>query len=216
MANVFADGYVLFARRQLGNRQEKSKTMTIKTRLLALSLAGQGMILSSCSTNKQNAFEITQAELKSSSKTASQVEANRAKIEKTVELFRSAFSTYKKDTLLPALSSLYGENAFLNDRLKILKGLGQIESYFAKTFDKVDSARFDMLEVTYGEQDVYVRWDMHFKIKGSDEFWTFPGMSQLRFDEEGKIIFHFDHWDYAQLLEKFPAIGGIVRYIRSL
>lgn len=190
--------------------------MTFKSRLLALGLAGQGMVLSSCSTSKQSAFELTQAELESSSKKAADIDSQKEKIEATVKLFRDSFTSYEKETLIPALSSLYAKDAFLNDRLKILKGLEEIETYFTKTFDKIDSARFDMLEVTYGKKDVYVRWDMNFKTKNSDTYWTFPGMSQLRFNEEGKIIFHFDHWDYAQLLEKFPGIGGLIRYIRSL
>ena len=190
--------------------------MTVKSKLLALGLAGQGMILSSCSTSKQNAFEITQAELEQSSKNAASIDSQKEKIESTIKLFRESFSSYEKETLLPALSKLYADKAFLNDRIQLHKGVKEIESYFAKTFDKVESARFDMLEVTYGAKDAYVRWDMHIKTKSSDKYWTFPGMSQLRFDEEGKIIFHFDHWDYAQLLEKFPGIGGIIRYTRSL
>ena len=190
--------------------------MTFKSKILALGLAGQGMVLSSCSTNKQGAFEQTQAELESSNKNAAAIDSQKEKVESTVKLFRDSFSSYQKETLLPALPLLYADQAFLNDRIHIQKGLKDIESYFAKTFDKVESARFDMLEVTYGVKDAYVRWDMHIKTKSSDTYWTFPGMSQLRFNEDGKIIFHFDHWDYAQLLEKFPGIGGLVRYIRSL
>lgn len=190
--------------------------MTFKNKLLALGLAGQGVVLSSCTTSKPNAFEVTQAELESSSKQAVMIESQKEKIESTLKLFKDSFSAYEKETLLPALSKLYAEKAFLNDRIQLHKGVKEIEAYFAKTFDKVESARFDMLEVTYGAKDAYVRWDMHFKTKSSDEYWTFPGMSQLRFDQEGKIIFHFDHWDYSQLLEKFPGIGGLVRYIRSL
>ncbi|MFK7824611.1 MAG: nuclear transport factor 2 family protein [Oligoflexales bacterium] len=190
--------------------------MTIKSKILALGLAGQGMVLSSCSTSKQSAFEITQAELEQSDRSAANIDSQKEKIESTIKLFRESFSSYEKETLLPALKMIYAEQAFLNDRIQLHKGIKEIETYFANTFDKIESARFDMLEVTYGSKDAYVRWDMHIKTEGSDKHWTFPGMSQLRFNEEGKIIFHFDHWDYAQLLEKFPGIGGVVRYIRSL
>ena len=41
------------------------------------------------------------------------------------------------------------------------------------------------------------------------------GMSQLRFNEEGKIIYHQDHWDYSEVLQQMPFIKHLMNGIKN-
>jgi hypothetical protein len=134
---------------------------------------------------------------------------------KTVELFKEVFGSYKKATLIPALKNIYAKDAFLNDRIHMIEGLSNIENYFTSTFSKIDEGAFVVYDISYGAQDVYIRWNMILKMKGRADEYQFLGMSQLRFNDEGKVIFHFDYWDYAEILEIIPIIGKVVKTIRS-
>jgi len=57
---------------------------------------------------------------------------------------------------------------------------------------------------------------MEFKAKSKDIYSKSIGMTQLRFNQEGKIIFHQDFWDSTEgFYQHLPYIGYIVRKIRS-
>jgi hypothetical protein len=40
-------------------------------------------------------------------------------------------------------------------------------------------------------------------------------MSHVRYDKNGKIIFHQDYWDTGVILEKIPVLGTIITWIRN-
>jgi hypothetical protein len=48
-----------------------------------------------------------------------------------------------------------------------------------------------------------------------DELIKAPGMSHLRFDEKGMIVFHQDYWDSSLVFERLPVIGFVLRWIKS-
>ncbi len=157
----------------------------------------------------------TLQKIKETEQTAILISSQQANIEKTVELFKTSFKDYKKEILLPALKNLYASNAFLNDRIHIIEGQESIITYFTSTFDKIEQGQFEVTDVVYGKKDVYVRWIMRLQFKGKKELHDFPGMSQLRFNQEGKILFHFDYWDFSELLEHVPVMKQLIRFVRK-
>jgi hypothetical protein len=42
-----------------------------------------------------------------------------------------------------------------------------------------------------------------------------PGMSFVRFDDQGKVVEHIDYWDPAAgIYEQLPLLGTLMRYLR--
>jgi hypothetical protein len=41
------------------------------------------------------------------------------------------------------------------------------------------------------------------------------GISHVRYDAEGKAIFHQDYWDTGAVCEKIPVMGAVIRWIKK-
>lgn len=113
---------------------------------------------------------------------------------------------------------VYAADAYLDDTLVIHHGAAEIEAYFVKTSETVTSYQLTIDDVAVSRDDYYVRWTMIFSapaLSGGKPVHS-TGVSQVRFNREGKVEFHQDFWDsgknfYAHL----PVVGGAVGYVRK-
>jgi hypothetical protein len=111
---------------------------------------------------------------------------------------------------------VYSSDAYLDDTLMIHHGAAEIEAYFVKTSETMTSYKTTVDDIARSGNDYYVRWTMEFAapaLSGGESI-TSVGVSQVRFNREGKVAFHQDFWDsgknfYAHL----PVIGGAVGYV---
>jgi hypothetical protein len=51
--------------------------------------------------------------------------------------------------------------------------------------------------------------------RNKDDRFQAVGMSHVRFDPEGKVVFHQDYWDTGIIYEKIPVLGAIITWIRQ-
>ncbi|MEO8614105.1 MAG: nuclear transport factor 2 family protein [Luteolibacter sp.] len=113
---------------------------------------------------------------------------------------------------------VYAADAFLDDTLVVHHGAASIEEYFVKTAGNMTSCEVTIDDVSKSGENYYVRWTMVFAapaMSGGEPVHS-VGISQVRFDREGKVAFHQDFWDsgknfYAQL----PVAGGVIGFIRK-
>jgi hypothetical protein len=111
---------------------------------------------------------------------------------------------------------VYSSDAYLDDTLAVHHGAAEIEAYFVKTSETMTDYHVTVDDVARSGNDYYVRWTMKFAAPALDggNPVTSVGISQIRFNREGKVAFHQDFWDsgknfYAHL----PVIGGAVGYV---
>ena len=112
----------------------------------------------------------------------------------------------------------YAANAYLNDTLVTHYGPEEIKAYFLKTADTMTSFEVTIDDVARSGDDHYFRWTMIFAApklaKGTPIHSV--GMSQVRFNAEGKVVFHQDFWDSgANIFGQAPISGGIISAIRK-
>ena len=112
----------------------------------------------------------------------------------------------------------YAEGAYLNDTLVTHYGPEEIEAYFLKTAETMTEFKVTIDDVVRSGNDHYFRWTMIFAAprlaKGTPIHSV--GMSQVRFDAEGKVVFHQDFWDSgANIFGQAPVSGGIISTIRK-
>ena len=132
--------------------------------------------------------------------------------------FASVFSNFKQTATEENVRQLYAEDLYFNDTFRIITDLDELVDYMTHTGEIVESTTVNILDVVKGEQDYYVRWemDMQFSTTGSNIHSQSIGMTQLRFNKDGKIIFHQDFWDGAEgFYQHLPLIGFAVRKVRS-
>jgi len=113
---------------------------------------------------------------------------------------------------------VYAVDAFLDDTLVIHHGADSIREYFVKTAANMTHCEVTIDDVSKSGGNYYVRWTMIFQapaMSGGQPVHS-VGISQVRFNREGKVAFHQDFWDsgknfYAHL----PVAGGVIGFIRK-
>ncbi|NVJ66794.1 MAG: nuclear transport factor 2 family protein [Gammaproteobacteria bacterium] len=134
------------------------------------------------------------------------------------EKFLSLFGDFKRSTTEDVIRSLYAEEFYFNDTFKTFRNRDELSEYLQETANNVDLTTVDILDVSKSETDYYLRWVMHMKFtaKGKEVDSRSIGMTQIRFNDEGKVILHQDYWDGAEgFYQHLPIVGYIVTKIKS-
>jgi hypothetical protein len=134
-----------------------------------------------------------------------------------VEKFRAFFGDLREDLIKKDIRSVYAPDVRFNDTLKSIQGVGPLEHYLVETARNVESCKVEIEEVLTSPSGVYVRWRMGIRFKKFHKGTTQEsiGMSHLRFDKEGRVVYHQDYWDSgANLFEKIPVLGSGIRAVK--
>lgn len=115
-------------------------------------------------------------------------------------------------------SKTYRQDAFLDDTLTTHHGAAAIEAYFLETSKSLTDSNVTIDDVVRSGPDHYIRWTMVISAKplaGGKPVHSI-GISQVRFDAEGKVAVHQDFWDSGDnFFGKLPVSGGIIGIIRK-
>ena len=115
-------------------------------------------------------------------------------------------------------SQVYAPESYLNDTLVGIEGSANIEAYFAHTAGQVRTLTVQFLERAPVGTDWYVRWQMTVAadgLNGGEPVVTY-GVTQFRFDPQGRILIHKDFWDAGTgLYEQLPVLGGVIQRVRG-
>lgn len=113
---------------------------------------------------------------------------------------------------------VYAADAQLDDTLVLHHGAAQIEAYFAKTSETMTSYHLTVDDVARSGDDYYLRWTMVFSaplLSGGKPVHS-VGVSQIRFNREGKVEFHQDFWDAGKnFFGHLPLLGGGIELVRK-
>jgi len=183
-------------------------------KFFAAVILGMMMFLSGCTSPNYTTKELLEAE-KSTRDQAVKIQKIRDIAKAQIDLFTAVFSRYQKEDIASAIPKLYAEDAFLNDRIHTVVGNRAIAEYFDGTFKKMYKTEFIIHDTVFAKRDVYVSWTMRIQLKAGKKFMEFMGMSQLRFNYEGKIIYHQDYWDFSELMGEISLLRPIVNYVKG-
>jgi limonene-1,2-epoxide hydrolase len=133
-----------------------------------------------------------------------------------VERFRALFSDFDGATVGDRARAVYAPDAYFNDGFAELTGVDEIAAYLTRSAEAAGEVDIEVHDVAYSGAEIYLRWDMLFaNAKGSKQVIA-PGVSHLRINSEGRVIFHRDYWDSSGALAEFvPLMPSILRSIRS-
>jgi limonene-1,2-epoxide hydrolase len=190
--------------------------------LLALTIIGVivlGTLLASCSSSGtadlvgggQAALERTgEVSLASAQQPTEDIEAD-------IDRFLGLFSDFDRASVERAAREAYAVDAYFNDGFVEIEGHEAIVAYLARTADATAEIEVDIEDRVIANGEVYLRWVMRFTTVGSrSRTIVAPGITHLRFDGDGRIVYHRDYWDGSGALAEFvPLVGSILRSVRS-
>jgi len=114
---------------------------------------------------------------------------------------------------------VYAPEAWFNDTIATEAGIDAIEQYLLKTAEGAEAVSAKINDVAVSGSDCYVRWTMEIRAKnlaGGRPVVT-EGVSQLRFDDEGRIVLHQDFWNPATgIYQHLPLLGPAIRFVNGL
>ncbi|HDP24598.1 MAG TPA: nuclear transport factor 2 family protein [Deltaproteobacteria bacterium] len=135
---------------------------------------------------------------------------------KAIERFKEYYAVFSPERITQSTDDLYAQDAYFEDGIRQVRGRQNIKEYFLSTTEAFDECTFEVWDVGYSEGNYYFRWIMHLKLKRyGDAPLELPGMSHVRFDDAGQVVFHHDYWETLALFERFPLIGGIIAWIKK-
>jgi predicted ester cyclase len=133
---------------------------------------------------------------------------------------RASLDAYVRfyETLTPettgALSSLVTPDVLFRDPFNDVQGVEAYERVLTKMFQDLDAPKFEVRHAVLDGEVGFLKWQLVYRGKRSRER-RIVGMSELRFNEDGRVARHVDYWDAAsQLYESVPLLGFILRLIR--
>ena len=133
-----------------------------------------------------------------------------------LDRFRNFYRVFSAQNISIAIKDLYRSDAYFRDGFREVSGVDAIKSYFLSSTEAFVECRFDIQDVADHEGNYYFRWVMTLVLKRKkDEPLQAVGMSHVRFDEKGMIVFHQDYWDTGIIYEQAPVLGRMITWIRS-
>ena len=119
---------------------------------------------------------------------------------------------------LDKLAEMLADDVVFIDPFNRLTGRHMMVSVFTDMFKTMTDPKFKVLDVAYSQTACYMKWRMTGIVKSAPNMpFDITGMSEVHFNDDGKVVLHHDHWDSAsQLLSFLPYIGWITRRIMRL
>ncbi|WOE32426.1 MULTISPECIES: nuclear transport factor 2 family protein [unclassified Acinetobacter] len=130
--------------------------------------------------------------------------------------FTSAFNTLGTDAFINNATNLYDHSLFINDTLSQFNSKNQLITHFKAMNQRVKNVSVELLNTSFHHDSAYVHWYMRydFKFLGSTRRMASYGISEIKINTDGKIIFQQDFWDPANgLYRSLPYAGGIYSWL---
>ena len=111
----------------------------------------------------------------------------------------------------------YSEDAYFKDPFNEVRGMPAIQRIFSHMFEQVGEPRFVVVDQVADAGGAMLIWEFYFRVRlwGKGEAQVMRGVSHLRFNASGKVIYHRDYWDTAEeLYMKLPALGTLMRGLK--
>jgi limonene-1,2-epoxide hydrolase len=114
------------------------------------------------------------------------------------------------------LARITAETVRFRDPFNELSGRASVLKLLEHTQRQIQDVSFEVTDQAESGQRVYLKWRMRGRLRVLGQ-WRVTGMSELLFDDAGRLLLHQDYWDAAeQFYAHLPIIGWLMRRLRSL
>jgi len=122
---------------------------------------------------------------------------------------------------LASIDEVYASQAHFKDPFNDVLGIDLIKVIYAHMFENLTNPRFEITRVIeqqvaqhpHHAHEAFVAWQFKFEWRG--RVFDIPGGTRFVINDQGLVIDHVDYWDVAELYEKLPVIGTLLRPLRK-
>ena len=131
--------------------------------------------------------------------------------------FEEFYAVYSAEAIKSQVREVYAENAWFGDPFHQVRGIDEIERYFVAMAEPVESCTFTVDSMQRVGDDFFARWTMRLVSKAAkgEEPIEAIGMSHVRYDAEGRIVFQQDYWDTSVMFDRLPVVGFWTRLVKD-
>jgi len=149
--------------------------------------------------------------------TAGAARLTQAREKEALQRFYDFYARFAADAIEKGFDGVYADRIYFRDPYREVSGSKETRAYFLRTTEAIEECTFQIAKPAIIEGgDYYFRWNMHLILKrDKKKKIEIPGMSHVRYDKDGRIVFHQDYWDSSLVLEQFPIMGYVIRKIRA-
>lgn len=119
---------------------------------------------------------------------------------------------------LADLSRLYHQDVVFVDPVHQLKGLPALGRYFEHAYQRLNSCHFTPVQQAATELQGFVSWRMrlsHPAINKGEQV-EVEGCSELRWHQDGRIIYHRDYYDLTDMVYRhIPLLGWLTVKVKQ-
>ena len=128
------------------------------------------------------------------------------------------FSDYTETNLAENVERVYAENVYFRDAFKQFDHAREIREYMLEGLTPLEGAEFIFNGVARNGGDFYFDWTMRldFKKTPPNTWEESIGVSRMRFNSEGKVIFHQDYWDPTDIVyRRIPIAKQLISFVKG-
>ena len=132
-----------------------------------------------------------------------------------IEKVQNAFSPFTPEGTQKNFPTAYAEEMYFRDAFHTYTDRETMVEYMVKSAEMSPGVTFEFSPVVRDGIDFYLPWIMIFPAKEGQDPMRSLGISHLRFNQDGQVIFHQDYWDSADVLvPKVPVANGIIELVK--
>ena len=128
------------------------------------------------------------------------------------------FKDYNEENLTKNLTSVYAEKVYFRDAFKMYAHPEDILEYMIAGLEPLDDVEFVFNKVLRDGGDFYIDWTMRLDFRKTPPgTWEESiGMTRMRFNSEGRVIFHQDYWDPTDIVyRRIPIARSLIAYVKK-
>ncbi|MEM6543763.1 MAG: nuclear transport factor 2 family protein [Pseudomonadota bacterium] len=135
-----------------------------------------------------------------------------------LEAVKALFSDYSRENLEANIKKVYADEVYFRDAFKQFRTSSEIEEYMLAGLEPLSDAEFVFNRVARTGSEFYLDWTMRLDFKSTpDGTWEESiGVTHMRFNSEGKVIFHQDYWDPTDIVyRRIPIAKQLIAYVKK-
>ena len=157
---------------------------------------------------------LTQSEPYSVERPEAMSDAETAMLERVVALF----SDYSYENLSKNVTEVYAEKTYFRDAFKQFESAEAVREYMLAGLQPLEDAEFVFNRFAVNGGDYYLDWTMRldFKKTPTGTWEESIGVTHMRFNSEGKVIFHQDYWDPTDIVyRRIPIAKQLIAFVKG-
>ena len=128
------------------------------------------------------------------------------------------FTNYTYENLSSKTTEVYAKEVYFRDAFKQFSRPEDIRDYMLHGLEPLTAAEFIFNRVIRSGGEFYIDWTMRLDFKSTPPgTWEESiGMSHIRYNSEGKVIFHQDYWDPTDIVyRRIPIARQLIAYTKG-